>query len=138
MKLRQLSASVGAGVLCSTGVLFGQETSEAIGVQNVINMGTSGGPLISMYDEPGRFMGIGIYHHQPQLMRFSVRYCEMSHYQGSFGNFLHLCRSSCGHRKLLAICSTKLSWYRHAHLCPATNGSSTSGSSTDKRLLGAK
>ena len=72
MKLRQLSASVGAGVLCCPGVLFGQETSEVIGVQNVINRGHSGGPLISMDDEPGTFMGIGICHRQPQLMRFSV------------------------------------------------------------------
>ena len=65
MKLRQLSASVGAGVSCSRGVLFDKETSEAIGVQNVVNGGNSGGPLISMDDEPGTFMGIGICHHQP-------------------------------------------------------------------------
>jgi len=137
MKLRQLSASVGAGVLCSTGVLFNQETSEFIGVQNVVNHGSSGGPLISMDDEPGTFMGIGICHHQPQLMRFSVMLYYMSRYQGSFGNTLHLCRSSYGHRKLLAIRSTKLYWYLHTHLSPATKGSSTAGSSTDKRLFGA-
>jgi len=29
-----------------------------IGVQNVVNSGTSGGPLISASDEPGSFMGI--------------------------------------------------------------------------------
>lgn len=31
-----------------------------IGVQNIVTPGSSGGPLISIDDEDGRFMGLGV------------------------------------------------------------------------------
>jgi len=43
------------------GQLFGEDRIELIGAQNVVNLGSSGGPLISIDDDDGRFIGIGTY-----------------------------------------------------------------------------
>lgn len=54
----ELRACVGAARFAGIGALFGEPRIEMIGVQNVTGRGSSGGPLISIDDEHGRFMGL--------------------------------------------------------------------------------
>lgn len=55
----ELRACVGLARFTAIGVLFGEPQIEMIGVQNVVNAGVSGAPLISASDDPESFMGIG-------------------------------------------------------------------------------
>jgi hypothetical protein len=51
---------VGRARFAGVGALFNEERIEMIGVQNIVNGGSSGGPLISLNDDHGSFMGIGV------------------------------------------------------------------------------
>ena len=55
---RELRACVGKVTVSGVGMLFNERRIEILGVQNIIQNGSSGGPLISS-DDPNAFIGIG-------------------------------------------------------------------------------